>query len=73
MSLEFLEFEKPIAELQEKITELQRVNATGELNLDEEISNLQARSHELTRDIFSKLGAWQITQPGSAGGPRDPP
>lgn len=62
MSLDYLEFEKPIAELQEKITELQRVNASGELNLDAEIEKLQSRNRDLTRDIFSKLGAWQITQ-----------
>ena len=62
MSLDFLEFEKPIAELQEKILELKRVNASGELDLDGEIVKLEARNEDLTRDIFSKLGAWQITQ-----------
>ncbi len=62
MSLEYLEFEKPVAELQEKISELKRVSAEGGLNLDEEIRSLEARSAQLTRDIFSKLSAWQITQ-----------
>lgn len=62
MSLEYLEFEKPVAELQEKISELERVSAAGELKLDKEIQNLQARSSQLTRDIFSRLSAWQITQ-----------
>ena len=62
MGLEYLEFEKPVAELQEKISELKRVSVEGGLNLDEEIENLQARSSQLTRDIFSKLSAWQITQ-----------
>jgi len=62
MGLEYLEFEKPVAELQEKISELKRVSVEGELNLDEEIRNLEARSTQLTRDIFSKLSAWQITQ-----------
>ena len=62
MSMEFLEFERPIAELQEKIIELQRVNTSDELNLDYEIHRLQNRSLDMTRDIFSKLGAWQVTQ-----------
>ena len=62
MSLEYLEFEKPVAELQEKISELKRVSVEGGLNLDEEIRNLEARSAQLTRDIFSRLSAWQITQ-----------
>ena len=62
MSLDFLEFEKPIAELQEKIAELKRVNAAGDLDLDEEIGSLEERNRDLTREIFSKLGAWQITQ-----------
>ncbi|MDD9858105.1 MAG: acetyl-CoA carboxylase carboxyltransferase subunit alpha [Gammaproteobacteria bacterium] len=62
MSLNYLEFEKPIAELEEKITELQRVSSSRELNLDAEIEKLHNRSDELTREIFAKLGAWQITQ-----------
>ncbi len=62
MGLEYLEFEKPVAELQEKISELKRVSVEGGLNLDEEIRNLEARSTQLTRDIFSRLSAWQITQ-----------
>ncbi len=62
MSLNYLEFEKPIAELEEKISELQRVSKSRDLNLDDEISKLRKRNGELTRDIFAKLGAWQITQ-----------
>ncbi len=62
MGLEYLEFEKPVAELQEKILELRRVSAEGGLDLEQEIRSLEARSTQLTRDIFSKLSAWQITQ-----------
>lgn len=62
MSLEFLEFEKPIAELQEKIAELKRVSASSELSLEGQIAKLETRNLDLTRDIFAKLGAWQITQ-----------
>ncbi len=62
MSLDHLEFEKPIAELEEKIVELQRVSSTSNLDLDREIARLRSRHLELTREVFSKLGAWQITQ-----------
>ena len=62
MSVNYLEFEKPIAELEEKIAELQRVSKSRALNLDDEIEKLRHRNGELTKDIFAKLGAWQITQ-----------
>ncbi len=62
MSLDFLEFEKPIAELEEKISGLRRVNASGEFHLEKQIASLEARQLELTREIFAKLGAWQVTQ-----------
>ena len=62
MSVNYLEFEKPIAELEEKIAELQRVSQSRALNLDHEIETLRRRNGELTKDIFAKLGAWQITQ-----------
>ena len=60
--MNYLDFEKPIAELEAKITELQRVSSNSELNLDREIAKLRQRSRALTRAIFSKLNAWQITQ-----------
>ena len=62
MSLNYLEFEKPIAELEEEITELQRISKTRGLDLAAEIEKLRHRNSELIRDIFAKLGAWQITQ-----------
>ncbi len=62
MNLDFLEFEQPIAELQAKIEELRRVGSNAELNLGDEIEDLQQKSDDLTRSIFSKLDAWQISQ-----------
>ncbi|MCC8373814.1 MULTISPECIES: acetyl-CoA carboxylase carboxyl transferase subunit alpha [Photorhabdus] len=65
MSLNFLEFEQPIAELEAKIDSLTAVSRQGEkldINLDEEIQRLREKSLELTRKIFSDLGAWQIAQ-----------
>ncbi len=54
-----LEFEKPIAELEEKITRLQRISRSRELNLDAEIEKQRNRNGELTREIFARLDAWQ--------------
>jgi acetyl-CoA carboxylase carboxyl transferase subunit alpha len=64
MSLNFLEFEKPIAELEAKIEELRLVNQGGEfdVNIEEEITKLREKSAELSRKIFADLGAWQVSQ-----------
>lgn len=64
MSLNYLSFEQPIAELEAKIEELRLVNRGGEfdLGMEEEITRLKAKSAELTRKIFSDLGAWQVSQ-----------
>ena len=64
MSLNYLEFEQPIAELEAKINELQNVNRGGELDLslEQEITNLKQKNRELTEKIFANLGAWQVAQ-----------
>lgn len=64
MSIQFLEFEQPIAELEAKIEELRLVNQGGEFDvgIEEEITKLRTKSSDLTRKIFSDLGAWQISQ-----------
>jgi len=62
MSLDYLEFEKPIAELEEKILELQRVSDDRSMNFDGEIETMRAKNKTLTEDIFSSLTPWQITQ-----------
>jgi acetyl-CoA carboxylase carboxyl transferase subunit alpha len=58
----FLDFEQPIAELESKIEELQNVHDDSDLDISEEISRLNKKSQTLTKDIYSKLGAWQISQ-----------
>lgn len=59
----FLEFEKPIAELEAKIDSLNSLNGQDEaINLDSEIKQLRKKSDELTKKIFSDLSAWQISQ-----------
>ena len=65
MSLNFLDFEQPIAELEAKIDSLTAVSQHDEkidINIDEEVARLREKSLELTRKIFSDLGAWQVAQ-----------
>ena len=62
MDLNFLEFERPIAELEAKIEELRFVGDDSEININEEVAKLKEKSEMLTKNIFSKLSAWQITQ-----------
>jgi acetyl-CoA carboxylase carboxyl transferase subunit alpha len=64
MSLNFLDFEQPIAELDAKIEELQLVNNGQELDLDieEQISQLREKNKEQTKKIFSNLDPWQTAR-----------
>jgi acetyl-CoA carboxylase carboxyl transferase subunit alpha len=62
MDLKFLDFEQPIAELEAKIDELRFVGDDSEININDEISRLKAKSESLTKSIFSDLSAWQIAQ-----------
>jgi len=62
MDLKFLDFEQPIAELEAKIDELRFVGDDSEININDEISRLKAKSASLTKSIFSDLSAWQIAQ-----------
>jgi acetyl-CoA carboxylase carboxyl transferase subunit alpha len=58
----FLDFEKPIAELQGRIDELRDTAASGEVDIEAEISRLQAKSDRLLRDTYARLTPWQKTQ-----------
>jgi acetyl-CoA carboxylase carboxyl transferase subunit alpha len=65
MSLNFLEFEKPIEELEAKIEALRDVSSRGVedgVDLDKEIKQLEKKSLELKKKIFGDLGAWQVAQ-----------
>jgi acetyl-CoA carboxylase carboxyl transferase subunit alpha len=62
MKTTFLDFEQPIAELEAKIEELRYVQDDSAVDISEEIARLQKKSSTLTRDIYSKLSAWQISQ-----------
>lgn len=58
----FLDFEKPIAELEGKIAELRHLSSTSELNIADEISRLQAKLDAQLKQIYGKLTPWQKTQ-----------
>jgi acetyl-CoA carboxylase carboxyl transferase subunit alpha len=60
MTQNFLEFERPVAELQAKIEELRMVGAGADLS--EDIKRLEQKSRELTEKICADLQPWQITQ-----------
>jgi acetyl-CoA carboxylase carboxyl transferase subunit alpha len=62
MAVAFLDFEQPIAELEAKIEELKHVTSEAEVNIQDEINRLQAKSRQLTTSIFASLTPWQITQ-----------
>ena len=58
----FLEFEKPIAELEARIVELRATAAVGDINIDGEIATLEQRAAKLLTDTYAKLTPWQKTQ-----------
>ena len=59
---QYLDFEKPIAELDGKIEELRHLSDSAELNVAEEIARLHLRLERLLRQSYSRLSAWQKVQ-----------
>ncbi|UOD51180.1 acetyl-CoA carboxylase carboxyltransferase subunit alpha [Orrella daihaiensis] len=55
----FLEFEQPLAELENKIEQLRFVQADSAVDISEEITRLQQKSQSLAKDIYGKLTPWQ--------------
>jgi acetyl-CoA carboxylase carboxyl transferase subunit alpha len=58
----FLDFEKPIAQLQGQIDELRETAADGGVDIAADVARLQAKSDKLLRDTFARLTPWQKTQ-----------
>ncbi|MBO68000.1 MAG: acetyl-CoA carboxylase carboxyl transferase subunit alpha [Acidiferrobacteraceae bacterium] len=58
----FLDFEKPIAEIEAMIDELQQAEDHIDGALHDEIEKLKTKSRKLTEDIFDSLTDWQVTQ-----------
>jgi len=62
LAQEYLEFEKPIAELEKKIEELTLFTSNGDINLEEEILKLHKKSDQLRAEIYSRITPWQKAQ-----------
>ena len=60
--LTFLDFEKPIAELETRVAELRETASAGSIDLDAEIARLEAKSAKLLRDTYAQLTPWQKAQ-----------
>jgi acetyl-CoA carboxylase carboxyl transferase subunit alpha len=58
----FLEFERPIAELESKIEELRHLPTTGDLNIAEEVGILETKAARLLKQTYAKLTGWQKVQ-----------
>src|SRR5688572_13975444 len=58
----FLDFEKPIAELEGKIEELRRMSRGGSINIADENARLTDKADKQLRATYAKLNAWQKTQ-----------
>jgi len=62
MKTTFLDFEQPVAELEAKIEQLRYVQDDSAVDISEEIARLQKKSASMTKDLYAKLSAWQISQ-----------
>jgi len=63
MKITFLDFESPIAELEDKIEQLRNVNDdTAAIDIADEIKQLSMKSDTLIKDIYAKLTPWQISK-----------
>jgi len=62
MKTSFLDFEQPIADLENKIEELRFMQEDSAVDISEEIGRLEKKSQGLTKDIYGKLSPWQIAQ-----------
>ena len=62
MKTTFLDFEQPIAELENRIEELRYVQDDSALDISQEIERLAKKSQALTKEIYAKLTPWQVAQ-----------
>ncbi|MGB0379674.1 MAG: acetyl-CoA carboxylase carboxyltransferase subunit alpha [Cellvibrionales bacterium] len=62
MNPNYLDFEQPIADLEEKIEELSSVSGSDDLNLADEVARLREKNQALTAKIYSDLSPWDIVR-----------
>jgi acetyl-CoA carboxylase carboxyl transferase subunit alpha len=58
----FLDFEKPLADIEGKLKELKHLAEDGDVDVSSEIAKLETRSDMLLRETYEELSAWQKTQ-----------
>src|SRR4051812_1096349 len=60
--LTYLDFEKPIAELETKVAELRDTASNSDIDIDAEVGRLETKANKLLKDTYAKLTPWQKTQ-----------
>jgi acetyl-CoA carboxylase carboxyl transferase subunit alpha len=60
--LTYLDFEKPIAELERRVAELRETASAGSIDIDSEVARLEAKSAKLLKDTYARLTPWQKSQ-----------
>ena len=60
--LTYLDFEKPIAELERRLTELRETASAGSIDIDSEVAKLEAKSTKLLKETYARLSPWQKSQ-----------
>ena len=58
----YLDFEKPIAELETRVTALRETASSGAVDIDAEVGRLETKANKLLRDTYAKLTPWQKAQ-----------
>ncbi|HET9335139.1 MAG TPA: acetyl-CoA carboxylase carboxyltransferase subunit alpha [Sphingomicrobium sp.] len=58
----YLEFEKPIAALDQRISELRETATAGDIDIEPEVAKLESKSAKLLKETYAKLTPWQKTQ-----------
>ncbi len=62
MNLQYLDFERPIVDLENKLEQLRRIDDGSDNSLQEEADKLEKRIAKIRKETFSNLTRWQITQ-----------
>ena len=62
MATTYLDFEKPIAELETRVAELKATARTGSIDIDADVARLETKAGKLLKDTYAKLTPWQKTQ-----------
>ena len=58
----YLDFEKPVGELEQKIEELRAMQASGDVSVADEIERLESKAKETLTELYENLTPWQKTQ-----------